>query len=110
MIYEYSLRNPGFSDILNGKKKIEGRLNKGTFCNIKINDKIIFYNIKNKITVTVTDIKYYSSFSDMLDNEILSLIRPNAKNINDSLELYRKYYSKENEINYGVIAFYIKLN
>ncbi|VVU94682.1 hypothetical protein CPAV1605_407 [seawater metagenome] len=107
MSYNVRLRNPGFDDIKNGRKTIEGRLNRGIFSKMKIDDEIIFVNNSDTFTVKITDIKYYESFLEMLSKEDLKKIRPNASKIADSLDLYNKYYSSNDILKYGVIAFFI---
>ncbi len=111
--YKYHLREPGFSDIINGSKKIEGRLNKNTFSQIKSNDQILFTNREHlnprSIIVNVVKVVNYDSFTTMINAEKLDLIRPNAKSIDDALKIYRKYYSFDNEKKYGVLAIYINL-
>ena len=108
MIHSITIRNPGFKDIKNGFKKIEGRLNKGIFKSLKIGDQIKFINYNSSILSTIINIKYYKTFNEMLQQENLNLIRPDAKSINDSLELYKKYYSKEDEEKYKVIAIFLE--
>jgi ASC-1-like (ASCH) protein len=111
--YKYHLREPGFSDIINGNKKIEGRLNKNTFSKIKSNDQILFTNNElvnpRSVIVNVIKVMNYDSFTTMINAEELDLIRPNAKSIDDALQIYRKYYSFDNEKKYGVLAIYITL-
>lgn len=110
MIHIYSLREPSFSLVKDGKKTIEGRLNKNTFKKININDTINFYNYKNdSISVKVIDIRKYKSFTDMIDNEDLNKITPLSKSKKESIQIYKNIYNRNNELKFGVIALEISL-
>ena len=107
-MHNYYLKNTAFHLIKEGKKTIEGRLNKNSFQKIKINDIINFKNKNDNIYVQVIDIKKYSSFLDMLKTEDIKKITPLSNSIGESLNIYRNCYSKTAEEKYGVLA--IKLS
>ena len=48
-----------------------GRLNKGDFSKTVIGDTIEFYNNDERYTVEITDMKYYSTFKEMITIEKL---------------------------------------
>ena len=45
---EITVKQPWFDFIANGRKTIEGRLDRGIFSKIKLNDRITWINKKNK--------------------------------------------------------------
>ena len=106
-IFNYTVKEPSFTLIKNGTKKIEGRLFKNSFKKIKANDVIIFRNNKNSIRTKVEKINNYDSFYNMLTNENISKVTPLAKNIEESLQIYNSIYNINDEENYGVIAIHL---
>ena len=106
------LSEPWFSLIYCKKKKYEGRLNKGYFANLKVGDTITFFNddfdIHREFTVEVKKIKLFKSFEELLQKKLKKCL-PSINNINDGIKIYRKYYSKEDEDTYGIIAIKIKV-
>ena len=107
--FKYSINEIALSLIESGMKKVEGRLFKNTFTKIKKGDTIIFFNKDRNIKVSVFNIKKYNSFSDMLINEGICRTTPLSDSLKNSLSIYRKYYSYEDELTYGVLAITIKL-
>lgn len=98
-----NLQEPYRFLVLTGKKTIEGRLNKGKFAAIKIGD--IFEVKPELIRFRVIGKNNYPSFKDMLANEGLKNVVPDKKNMVEALKVYRKYFSKEQEKKFGVVAF-----
>ena len=95
----------------NGKKDIEVRVNDEKRRNIKIGDKITFLKRPDeieKLETTVVDLKYYSNFKELVDfYDIERLYYPNytkEKYLND----LGKFYSKEEQIEYGVVAIIVE--
>lgn len=112
-IFKKSLSEPWFSLICVNKKKIEGRLNKGDFKNMIIGDIIIFYNddfnIHREVKCIITRINIYENFRDYLTTEKISICLPTIQNIEDGINLYYKFYTKEDELKYGVVVIKIKV-
>jgi len=65
---ELYIRNPAFSNIINGTKKYELRLLKGIFNNINTGDKILICNKNDKIKKTINNIFRFNNFNDLLKN------------------------------------------
>ena len=107
-IFRYSVKEPSFSLIRDGIKKIEGRLFKNTFCQINPGHYIIFYNRKDNFKVRVNVIKNYNNFRDMLVSEGIKLVTPLSNSLNESISIYRRLYSIEDEKKYGVIAIHVE--
>jgi ASC-1-like (ASCH) protein len=110
MTEEISVSEPWFSHIKHKKKKIEGRLNKGKFAELK-KDQII--KIKNSdssdsFSVKIRKIRLYKTFEEYLSQEGLKRTLPGIKSIEEGIGVYRKFYSKENEESYGIVAISVK--
>lgn len=106
--------------IYSGIKTIEVRLGKPRFLKMQVgdilsvrediwnNDKIID-NIEDVLRIKITQILYFESFSELLDSTDFELVVPYAKNIEEAKELFAKFYTKADEDEYGVVAFYFEL-
>ena len=106
--YEISVSNPWFDYIKNKKKKVEGRLNKSVFAQLKKGDIVIFTYNDMKIKTKIKRITKYNSFNDYLMQEGLRTTLPNIKTIDEGIAIYREFYSEEKERDYGVLAIKIK--
>jgi len=92
--------------ILKGIKTVEGRLNKGKFAIIKIGD-ILEIESEDAIFEVVGK-NIYSNFREMLEKEGIKNAIPDKDNINDAVDVYRKFFTKEQEKKFGVVAIKIK--
>jgi ASC-1-like (ASCH) protein len=104
MFHELNVDEKWLKYILNGRKTVEGRLNKNKFKLIRSGDIIIFNEIIKKEVISV---KYYNSFKEYLINERIDRCLPNVIDINDAINIYREFYSIEDEIKYGIVAIEI---
>ncbi len=111
MLYHNHRQEPYFSYLKSGQKTIEGRLRKGKYAKIKVDDTIAVSNIKEteEIIVVVTKVIWYQNFSNLIVAEGLDRLLPNIKTIDKGLEIYRQFYSKEDEKKYGSVAIHVKL-
>lgn len=107
------LQKEPFEMIKSGRKIYEMRLLDEKRSKIKIGDEIefsLYDNEDKKLLVTVVDILKYKSFIDLyadLSPLELGYTRENYKDA--SFKDMEKYYSKEEESRYGVVAIKIKL-
>ena len=108
MEYNKHLSEPWFSLIKLGLKRCEGRLNKKDFAKMKKGDKIIFTNndfdFERKISVKITSIHKYDTFKKYLEKETLERCLPGIDSLNNGEKIYYKYYSKEDESKFKIIA------
>jgi ASC-1-like (ASCH) protein len=108
MIYKKSVSEPWFSLIKLKLKTYEGRLNKGDFAKLKLDDIIIFENndfgINRKVKTKIIKMDKYNSFKNFLESKKITNCLPGIDNISDGIKIYYNYYSKENENQYGVLA------
>ena len=94
---EINVNRIWFEFIRDGKKTIEGRLNKGKFKEMQKGDIFYFVNDSNKVKVQVIDKILYNTFNEYLIMEGLKRTLPGVKTINDALDVYYSYYTKDQE-------------
>ncbi len=108
-MHNMKLHEEPFIKIKSGDKTIEMRLFDEKRKEIKINDIIEFTNINTdeKIKCKVTNLYRYNSFEELykhFDKISLGYDESDAPSYNDM----EKYYSKEKQEKYGVLAIEIK--
>jgi ASC-1-like (ASCH) protein len=124
-IHEYkkhfqTLNEPWFSFIRDGKKIVEGRLDKLWVKTLQPLDFIEFKRVKPKdeskeddnvqtIDVIVTEVKRYKKFTDIFDEVGLDKILPGKNTYDDGLAVYRQWYSEEKEKELGVVGIFMKV-
>jgi ASC-1-like (ASCH) protein len=104
-----NVKNPWFNYIKEGRKTIEGRLNKGKFAKFKVGDIVVWENARQTVKTKLVRIEKYDTFSDMLANEGLRHVLPNITTIKDGVDVYRQFYSETKEAEYGVLAIEVEL-
>jgi len=110
--YTEHLSEPWFSLISLGLKTVEGRKNKGKFKDMRIGETIEWVNEDfNKRTVLTEIIgkREYMKFDEFLSAEGLDRCLPGIKTIDDGLSVYYKYFTKEDEDRYGVVAIELRV-
>jgi ASC-1-like (ASCH) protein len=111
--YIKNVSEPWFSLMKIGKKKVEGRLNRGDFKNMKKGDIIEWQNdslgFKRVFTTKIKRIRHYDNFKSYLIYESLEKTLPGIDNINDGLNIYYNIYNKNDENTYKVLAIKIKV-
>ena len=110
MNYKKHLSEPWFSLIKLKLKTVEGRLNKGDFTKMKIGDTIIFYNNDfdyREITVKITKTNNYYTFRNYLQKETLKKTLPGFTNLEEGLNVYFKYFTKEQESQHKIKAIHM---
>jgi len=102
------IKEDPLNNILSGKKKIEGRLNKGLFKNLSPNDKVRFCSKNKSCIAIITKIKAYKNFRELLNYNLTDVL-PNVSTINEGVIKYNKYYSVEKEYKYGILGIHIEV-
>jgi ASC-1-like (ASCH) protein len=105
-----------------GLKTVEGRLNKGDFSKMNVgeviewinddfNERTCFTEIvhKRSCLTKIIDKTEYKSIEDYLKGEGLDNCLPGIPSLEHGLNLYYKYFTKEDEDKYGIVAIKIKL-
>jgi ASC-1-like (ASCH) protein len=98
---------PYFSYVKNGQKTIEGRLRKEWYRFLKPGDHIIVHRQDDEddtVEVVVKDVRPYSSIREMLEREPLKRLLPDVDTVEEGLTIYRKFYTEEQEREYGALA------
>ncbi len=137
IIYNEHLSEPWFTLVLLGLKTVEGRLYKNRFTTYKVGDVVKWYNndftgnnkqnecigqicenksLKNSanseydrsVFTEITKITMYSTFKEYLECEGLQNCLTGMSDIEHGLNVYYKYYTKEDERTYGIVAFTLK--
>jgi len=111
--YVKHLSEPWFSLTKLSLKKVEGRLNKGSFKSMKKGDIIVFQNndfgFDRSFKVIITSKKMYDNFSDYLRKEKLERCLPGIDTMENGVNVYYKYFSKEDEQKYKVVAIRMRV-
>uniref|UniRef100_A0A6C0I1G5 ASCH domain-containing protein n=1 Tax=viral metagenome TaxID=1070528 RepID=A0A6C0I1G5_9ZZZZ len=112
--YKMHLSEPWFSLISLGIKDVEGRLNRGKFAELKEGDIIEWNNEDFKlriISTRIVKITKYKSFTEYIQKEKNKKHNPlpGLPSLDHELSVYYKYYSKEDEQQFGVIAIQLAL-
>ena len=103
---------PWFTYISNGQKTTEVRLNSDKYKIIKPGDHIVFQTPMDplstqfrKIDRMVDSVHHYATFQQCLESEGISKCVPHCKTLEEGLQIYRGFYSKEKESQFGVVAW-----
>ena len=112
--YVENLSEPWFTLIQLGLKTVEGRKNKGKFKEMKVGDIIEWKNDDFKPRSFLTQITgkaEYPNFKIYLETEGLEKCLPNMEKygIEHGLSVYYKYFTKEEEQQFGVVAIRLKV-
>ena len=110
--YNEHLSEPWFTLISLGLKTVEGRKNKGKFKEMQVGDIVEWKNNdfkERKILTKITGKAEYKTFAEYLETEGLSKCLPGMPSLEHELSVYFKYYTKEEESEFGVIAIRIEL-
>jgi len=110
--YIENVSEPWFSLILLGLKTVEGRKNKGRFKDMKVGDIVEWKNNDFKPRSVLTEIigkAEYSTFREYLETEGLEKCLPSIQSIDNGIDVYYKYYTKEEEKEFGVVAIRLKI-
>ena len=112
MTHIVSTSEPWFSLISVGLKTVEGRKNRGKFKIMKVGDIVKWTNdnfYPREIVTKITGKAEYKTFQEYLESEGLSKCLPGISTIEDGLKIYFKYFTKEEETEFGVVAIRLEL-
>ena len=87
---------------------IEGRLNRGLFKELKEGDEIVWKANDDTCRVKIVKIVPYNTIREMLEKEGIERVLPGFSDIANGINLYRKYYSEQDEEKFNVIAIKMK--
>ncbi len=108
--YQNHRAEPYFTFVKNGQKTIEGRIKKGQYRFVKPGDHIVVYNDKetDSVEVLVKDVRTYVSIREMFEREPLKKILPDAYTIEQGIKIYQKFYTEQQQQEFGVVAIEIE--
>jgi ASC-1-like (ASCH) protein len=87
--FNLTVQEPWFSDIKNGTKSVEGRLDRGVFSQIKAGDQILW---NGACLVRVTFVDHYTSIVQMLVEEGLKHVLPGVTSFEKAVAIYNAFY------------------
>jgi ASC-1-like (ASCH) protein len=105
-IFSINIQEPYRSLVLKGKKTVEGRLNRGKFTSIKVGD--VLELEPDKVRFEVVGKNNYPSFREMIEKEGIENVLPDKDNIEEAVNVYYRFFTKEQENEFGVVAIRIK--
>lgn len=110
MKYHNHRAEPYFTFLKNGQKTIEGRVQKGWYRNVKPGDEIEVYNENetDSILTKVIRVTQYPSIRDMLTKESINKLLPDVDTIDRGIRVYKKFYTSEQERQFGMVAIEIE--
>lgn len=110
MKYRNHRVEPYFTFLKNGQKTVEGRVREGKYCNIKPGDEIDVFNVEEteSVLVSVKRVACYKSIKDMLTKEGVKKLLPDMETIDQGVEVYRNFYTPEQEKKFGVVAIEVE--
>jgi ASC-1-like (ASCH) protein len=103
-IFDINVQEPYFGYIVAGKKTVEGRLHKGKFLDVRVGD---ILNINGAARYTVLEKNIYPTFRAMIETEGLDAVIPDKHTVDDGVAVYYKFFTREDENTYGVVALKI---
>jgi len=104
------LKNQYLKSIKSGEKNIEGRVFSKLCWDIKIKDKIKFFNQQDSVRCEITAIKIYHTFKQMIEDlKDIQKLLPGVRNKEEAIKIYLDIpgYAEKEKI-YGVAAFELK--
>jgi ASC-1-like (ASCH) protein len=102
------IREPWFSEMLAGKKRVEGRLKRGAAATLKIGDTITIARSRppgdttehpgaRRYDTKVVRVTPYRSFTELVKKEGVSTLFPGKKDEKEAMEIYRQHSSEADE-------------
>lgn len=110
--YIEHLSEPWFSLITLGLKTVEGRRNKGKFKDMIVGQIIQWVNDDfepRSINTRIVSKQEYQTFEEYLVSEGLDKCLPGMPSLSHGQSVYFKYFTKEDESLYGVVAIRLEL-
>ena len=107
MEMKFHLHSDVFDIVKNGTKNVEVRLNDEKRRQLSIGDTLIFLRRPNddeEIYATVTNLKYYNNFSELVDNYEMNRLYLSNYTKEMFLNELLRFYPIEEQNNYGVVA------
>ena len=112
---EIGIESTLVESIKNGDKTIEVRLGKPRFLRIQEDDIIsiredfwydgkILESLPHALEVKITQVLYFESFKELFETMDFQAVIPTAKDIDEAVKACKKFYTSEEEREFGVVA------
>lgn len=101
--------SPWLDWIISGDKKYEGRLNRGFWAQVSIDDSFYLVNDNLIVFVKVIDKLHYANFSNAFDQLGSELVPINNISNEQVRQIYNDIYSSDEIEQYGVVAIKLKV-
>ncbi|XP_020676855.2 uncharacterized protein LOC110095591 isoform X3 [Dendrobium catenatum] len=101
--FELHVQEPFFSQLRVGMKTAEGRCATEDYNRISAGSFLLF---NRSLLLQVQDVRYYRSFSEMLEVELANAL-PGIPTVEEGVQIYRKFYTEEKEKSNGVLAIHV---
>ena len=99
---------PWFSLIKSGRKTVEGRIKKPPLSTFRVGDGVEFYSsLSDKVYARITNIVHYPTFMEYLKCEGIECCLPGVSSLEDGVGVYYGFYTKQQELEHGVLAIHI---
>jgi ASC-1-like (ASCH) protein len=108
----YHLSEPWFTLISLGLKTVEGRKNSGKFKELDVGEVVEWFNedfMLRTIKTVIIAKRIYPTFREYLASEGIEKTVTGQPDMEHALSVYYKYYSEEDVIDCGVVAFEMEL-
>ncbi len=117
---EIGLESSLLDELISGQKLVEARLSKGKFKDFQIGDNLtvrrdiwengrIVSSIPDVAFVKIIGILPFASFREMLKQVGHKRVVPIVSSEKKALNMYRQFYSEDDEKQHGVLAFELML-
>ena len=86
-------------------------MKKGWYQNVQPGDEIVVYNEEetDNIEIKVIRVTEYKSIKEMLTGEKIKSLLPDVETVQEGVEVYRRFYTPEQEQEFGMVAIEVSL-
>jgi len=110
-VWKVHVSLPWFNLIREGKKSVEGRPNRKDFAQMKVGDQIEFFNkeLNENFMAEIINVSHHKTFEEMIKSNGIDNVLPGIRNLDEGVQVYMQYYTKEIEAEFGVVGIHVKL-
>ncbi|XP_062107887.1 uncharacterized protein LOC133818826 isoform X2 [Humulus lupulus] len=109
--FELHVQEPFFTQLRVGLKTVEGRCAVGDYNRLRSKMQFDLLQLSSSGSILhesrTINVRRYASFYEMLEAESLAKVLPGVKTIQEGVQVYRKFYSEEQEQQNGVLAIHV---
>jgi ASC-1-like (ASCH) protein/mannose-6-phosphate isomerase-like protein (cupin superfamily) len=111
IVWKVHVSLPWYELIKQGEKTVEGRPNRKDFSQMKPGDKIEFSNkeLNGNFMAEITNVTHHKTFEEMIKSNGLENVLPGIRTIDEGVQVYMQYYTKEIEEEFGIVGIHVKL-